>query len=94
MKAQIEDKLRELDEVLHSTELDAAEKAEVVGEIEKLRLDLVGEAFRERAKDRGEDEDHPVVSVLERLGQRLASRNPAAAERLNTICLGLSRMGI
>ena len=27
MKAQIEEKLRELDEVLHSTELDAAEKA-------------------------------------------------------------------
>tara|TARA_R110002096_G_scaffold147671_19_gene307771 strand:+ start:36361 stop:36645 length:285 start_codon:yes stop_codon:yes gene_type:complete len=94
VKTQIEDKLRELDEVLHSTELDAEEKAEVVREIEKFRLELVGESFKLRAKERSEDEDHPVVSVLQGLGQKLASHNPKAAERINAICLGLSRMGI
>lgn len=94
MKAKIEEKLQELDEVLHAAELDPAEKAEVIGEIEKLRLDLVGEAFKARAKERDDGEDHPVVSVLQSLGLRLAAHNPKAAERINTICLGLSRMGI
>ncbi len=96
VKTQIEAKLKELDEILHTTELDESEKSEVVAEMEKVRLELLGDGLKQRALNGPEDEqeDHPFIAALQNLGTRLVARNPEAASRINTICIGLSRMGI